>query len=161
MKNLEPNNILTEHGEVSIDVLREIEEVNHIKLPKLYVDFITKHNGAQLVADAFGYYDPNYERKMECGFAFVNVEEIQSDIELLQDIEGQIVEEKYRFPKWLIPFGDNGGGDDICFDYRKDKTSDNPPIVMWFHDMGFDHRIAFIAKNFEEFINMLYAPKDE
>ena len=67
---------------------------------------------------------------------------------------------EYRFEDGLIPFGENGGGDYICFDYRNDKTTDNPPIVIWNHDMGLKHRVVFIANNFEEFINMLHEPED-
>ena len=48
----------------------------------------------------------------------------------------------------------------ICFDYRKNQTTDNPPIVIWNHDMGLEHRVVFIANNFEEFINMLHEPED-
>ena len=67
---------------------------------------------------------------------------------------------EYRFEDGLIPFGENGGGDMICFDYRNDKTTDNPPIVIWNHDMGLKHRVVFIANNFDEFINMLHEPED-
>ena len=41
-----------------------------------------------------------------------------------------------------------------------DRTTDNPPIVIWNHDMGLKYRVVFIAKNFEEFINMLHEPED-
>ena len=64
------------------------------------------------------------------------------------------------FSKWLIPFGDNGGGDLICFDYRSDHTTNNPPIAIWNHYLEFKHRTVFIANNFEEFINMLHLPPD-
>ncbi len=34
----------------------------------------------------------------------------------------------------LIIFGGEGCGDYICFDYRKNQKTDNPPIVYWKHD---------------------------
>lgn len=46
----------------------------------------------------------------------------------------------------------------ICLDYRKDKTTDDSPIVIWNHDIGLKHRIVSIANDFEEFINMLHEP---
>ncbi|MDR1488613.1 MAG: SMI1/KNR4 family protein [Holosporales bacterium] len=64
------------------------------------------------------------------------------------------------FEERLIPFGDTGGGDFICFDYRN-HDGDNPPIILWTHDV-YDNskRISFIANNFEEFINMLHEPEN-
>ena len=90
----------------------------------------------------------------------MKVEEIQDQIDIVKSGEEPDWPIEYRFEDGLIPFGDNGGGDMICFDYRHDKTTNNPPIVIWNHDMGFDHRVVFVANNFEEFINMLHEPED-
>jgi hypothetical protein len=124
------------------------------------VQFITKHNGANLNARIFDYIDPNRgNRKNSDAFAFDSAEEIQPRIENVKSGEEPDWDIKYRFEDGLIPFGGNGGGDMICFDYRN-HDGDNPPIVIWNHDMGFEHRVVFIANNFEEFINMLHEPED-
>jgi hypothetical protein len=138
-----------------------LEKIQNVILPKLYVDFISKHNGARLEIDEFDYDDPNIKTGNNSNsIAFEKIETIQKSIELLKYDEEPDLDIKYRFEDGLIPFGDNGGGDMICFDYRNDRTTDNPPIVIWNHDMGFEHRVVFIANNFEEFINMLHEPED-
>ena len=35
------------------------------------------------------------------------------------------------FPKNLVAFGRDRGGNKICFDYRLNPTTDNPPVVYW------------------------------
>lgn len=37
------------------------------------------------------------------------------------------------FPAGIIAFAETGGGNRICFDYRQDSNTDNPPIVYWNH----------------------------
>ena len=80
--------------------------------------------------------------------------------------EGYLKEESYNivqlnqtppefFPKGLVAFGEDGGGDFICFDYREGKDNPNPPIVYWRHDANEGEDVSFIAKDFETFIGML------
>lgn len=162
MKNLDKENILFDNGKLPIEIIQKLEQNLKIKLPKLYTEFIVDHNGADIWARIFDYNDPNSGNgKNSDSIAFVNAEKIQYKIELLKYAEEPDWPIEYRFEDGLIPFGDNGGGDLICFDYRKDRETDNPPIVIWNHDMGLEHRVVFIAPNFEEFINMLHEPNDE
>ena len=161
MKNLEMNNILCDDGEVSINAVKEIEKLLFVNFPSEYVNFISKHNTAYLKADVFDYDDPN---RSDCfnsdGITFIDITKIFNHIENIKSGEEPDWPIEYRFEDGLIPFGDNGGGDMICFDYRNDKTTDDPPIVIWNHDMGLKHRVVFIANNFEEFINMLHESED-
>jgi hypothetical protein len=162
MKNLELMNISSDYGEASFDTVNRIGTVFGIRLPISYADFIIKHNGAYLKADIFDYVDPNrIDKKNSDGITFVRIENIENIIFDIQSGEEPDWDIKYRFEDGLIPFGDNGGGDLICFDYRKNRDTDNPPIVIWNHDMGLEHRVVFIANNFEEFINMLREPSDD
>ena len=161
MKNLSQENIFCDEGKVSISFIRDLECKHHINLPKEYVAFICHHNGAHLNARIFDYDDPNCEDGRNAdALAFMKVEAIQLRIDTVKSGEEPDWPIEYRFEDGLIPFGDNGGGDMICFDYRHDKTTDNPPIVIWNHDMGLKHRVVFVANNFEEFINMLHEPED-
>jgi hypothetical protein len=160
MRNLQNSNIYRDEGKVSIAVIKQIEVTKGVVLPNNYVSFVINHNGARLNSNNFDYNDPN-TNKNEGSIAFINAEKILYKIELIQSGEEPDWPIEYRFEDGLIPFGDNGGGDLICFDYRKDRNTDNPPIVIWNHDMGFEHRVVFIASNFEEFVNMLHEPEDE
>jgi hypothetical protein len=160
MKNLEKENVFTDYGEISVDYIKSLERDMNIKLPEKYVQFIIKYNGAHLNTDAFDYNDPNIStRKNRGSIAFEKAETIRSTIDLIQSGEEPDWPTNYRFENGLIPFGDNGGGDLICFDYRNDRTTDNPHIVIWYHE-GPDYNPVFIANNFEEFINMLHEPED-
>jgi hypothetical protein len=159
--NLKEENIFLDCGEIPVDVAINLEYIQNIKLPKMYTQFIIKHNGADLKADVFDYIDPNIGNKQNSnGIAFVKIETIRHRIENIQSGEEPDWDIKYRFEDGLIPFGDNGGGDLICFDYRKNRDTNDPPIVIWNHDMGLEHRVVFIANNFEDFINMLHEPED-
>ena len=161
MNNLDAKNVLTDYGKGHLDFIVNVENCFHVKLPDAYIKFILAHNGASLVNDVFDYDDPNYKDGRNAdALAFMKVEAIQLRIDTVKSGEEPDWPIEYRFEDGLIPFGDNGGGDMICFDYRHDKTTNNPPIVIWNHDMGFDHRVVFVANNFEEFINMLHEPED-
>ena len=160
MINLEPNNIGMDSGSVSKEFITNIESKWKITLPLNYVNFAVKHNEATLIARIFDYFDPNIDNENSNALHFSNIKEILLTINNLQSGEEPDWPIEYRFEDGLIPFGENGGGDYICFDYRNDKTTDNPPIVIWNHDMGLKHRVVFIANNFEEFINMLHEPED-
>lgn len=162
IKNLSSENIRRDEGSVPINVINRIEKSYNIALPRLYVNFIIFHNEARLFSRVFGYDDPNrHSGRNADSIAFENVNDIQEIINLIKSGEEPDWPIEYRFEDGLIPFGDNGGGDLICFDYRKDRETDNPPIVIWNHDMGLEHRVVFIAPNFEEFINMLHESNDE
>ncbi|WP_218459882.1 SMI1/KNR4 family protein [Rickettsia sp. TH2014] len=54
------------------------------------------------------------------------------------------------FPKNLVAFGIDGGGNKICFDYRADPNTDNPPVVYWIIGYNEGEDISFLAYNFEE-----------
>ena len=168
MKNLEDSNVLVDYGKGDPLVVGELEEQKGIKLPKEYLCFITQHNGASLIISSFDFYDQVRGMSNSEGLAFMKVENIQETIDdlLEQSTDDPNCEDIFKFYKYfdkkLIPFGDTGGGDKICFDYRN-HNQDNPPIVLWCHDNYDDeswNRISFIANTFEEFINMLHKFED-
>lgn len=159
VKKLGKENILVDDGKISEIVVHSFEKLQGITLPKNYVNFIIQHDGASLYADVFDYFDTPRQSVTSNSIAFIKFEKIGRFIEGLLE---ESVDDKDYFYKNLIPFGDNGGGDFICFDYRKNPKTDNPPIILWSHDVeNNSQRISFIANNFEEFINMLYESNDE
>jgi hypothetical protein len=161
MQKLSFLNVDSDQGEISKCALESVEKRFNIMLPEEYISFITKHNAAYLKTDVFDFIDPNLcGRKSSDSFFFANAEKICYKIGLLQADNHEWPLE-YQFEDGLIPFGDNGGGDKICFDYRNNKITSDPQVVLWMHDMGFEHRVVFLANNFEEFINMLHEPKED
>ncbi len=163
VKNLSKENVLVDYGTVNINQIRMLEKNISVIFPKEYSEFIVSHNGASLVIDSFDFYDEVHKRDSRESIAFIKVKNIQETIcDLLKqstnDLEDTDIFKCYNyFDKKLIPFGDTGGGDYICFDYRL-HSQDNPPIVLWCHDNCDENwnRVSFVAKSFEDFINMLY-----
>lgn len=163
MKNLSKDNICRDEGEVDFDVVCDIESRHGVKFPRVYREFIVQHNGARLNIASFDFYNQVRGMLDSEYLAFLEVEEIQETIDDLldQSTDDPNCEDIFKFYKYfdekLIPFGDTGGGDQICFDYRN-HNQDNPPIVLWCHDNCDENwnRISFVANTFEEFINMLH-----
>ncbi len=63
------------------------------------------------------------------------------------------------FPENLVAFGENGGGDLMCFDYRSNPYINNPPIVYWIMGREIGKDISFLANNFTKFLAMLKEPE--
>ena len=65
--------------------------------------------------------------------------------------------------KNLVIFGKCGNGDLICFDYRDDIKSNEPKIVLVYHDdfVDFDDGtssmvVNSVANNFDDFLKLLH-----
>ena len=151
------NNIYRDYGVVDSVAIIKLESDNGVKFPLNYVEFISQHNGACINVEEFEFVNPYHPLDNEGSIAFSEIQEIQNTINVLLGINAD--DPGYFYEK-LIPFGDNGGGDFICFDYRECDT-DNPPIIIWFHDvLDNSERIVFVANNFEEFVDKLHEPYD-
>ena len=157
MQKLSNENVLVDYGTVDIKQIRMLEENFAVIFPKKYTEFIIIHNGASLIIDSFDFYDHDLAQQNNASIAFIPLEKIAMFTEwLLRESEN----DTDYFSQKLIPFGDDGGGNFMCFDYRKHEAN-NPPIVYWNHSVYENSkRISFIANNFEEFINMLHEPRD-
>ncbi|MDR0695641.1 MAG: SMI1/KNR4 family protein [Holosporales bacterium] len=164
MKNLAKENVLTDYGGTSGGTVRSLEKSLKIRLPEEYVQFITKHDGASLHVDVFDYFNMSKSRVASDSIGFKQVGTILRTINSLleQSTNDPSDPDIFKFYEYfdedIVPFGETGGGDLICFDYRN-HAGNNPPIILWLHDVE-EERISFIANNFEEFINMLHEPED-
>ena len=61
---------------------------------------------------------------------------------------------EHGLPHQLIPFGEDGGGNYVCLDYRH---SDVPPVVFWHHELEAEEGIFPVAATFEDFLGILRA----
>jgi cell wall assembly regulator SMI1 len=61
-----------------------------------------------------------------------------------------------RLPAGVIPFGSDGGGDYVCFDFREDAS--RPRVVYWMHEKPPSAAIVPLAESFDGFLNMLRNP---
>lgn len=124
-----------------------VERRIDINLPEEYVELIKEHNGGYVKNKEFVYRNANNE--IELGSMYMLN---------LFDILKEYINPPEFFPKRLVPFAEDGGGNLTCFDYRETKI--NPSIVFWVHDDPEGNDVHFVANNFEEFINMLHEPED-
>lgn len=81
--------------------------------------------------------------------------------EVFHDIIGNYFNSPEFFPRNVLAFGTNGAGDMICFDYRKDSKTENPPVVYWRMGPEEEKAVSPVADNFEEFLGMLKEPEDK
>lgn len=58
----------------------------------------------------------------------------------------------------VIPFGQDGGGNYICFDFRE---GEDPKIVFCFHELQGNEGIMAVCSSFDRFLLSLRLPTDE
>lgn len=151
-------NIGYDYGISDIEWINDFEKKYNISFPKSYCDLMLKHNGVRFEQDTFRYFKNNqYWVESNISFlAFGN----PIGTELINDSQ-------YYSEKNLIAFGLNEFGYLICFDYRQDRMTNDPPVVIMYHDefMTNEHSqekmvILPIANSFDEFLDMLYEEVD-
>lgn len=125
--------------------------------PKQFLGLLQISNGGS-IDYSFNYYDVQLKELISSDIGSVFAFNSGRDCINLEDEYNCPPE---FFPKNLVAFAENGGGDMVCFDYRTDSKTDNPPIVYWRHDADIGKDVSFVANNFEEFIKMLEVPDDE
>ena len=146
-------------------LLDKFEEKSSIKLPKKYRELIQEHNALYPVHNLFKfknqYHNELWSYRLEVDgvdsrdVVFLGYGEHLSDssrIDLAQDFDVYGHEH-------VIAFGTAANGDHICFDYRHDPSTNEPHVVVMFHDALDENRkmaICHVANSFDEFLNMLY-----
>ena len=137
--------------------IKYVEETIGVKFPKSYRELIKRCDGGYPIKDEFDYYDEDFEEVLPGSVGgFLTLNEVQG-IGLLK----LFYSPPEFFPEGLLAFGDNGGGNFVCFDYREGKDNPDPPIVYWSHEAEDGKDVSFIAPNFDAFIKMLYRSEDE
>jgi SMI1 / KNR4 family (SUKH-1) len=128
-----------------IDGIEFVEKIAEISIPYSYGDFIK-------------ICDPSVPIKVR----LQNLEAIFLSLKQCQytNLLDVFLSQPEFFPQNLIAFADTGGGDFICFDYRQDQLSNNPPVVLWQHEADEGEVVSFVAHNFEEFLSILKEPTD-
>ncbi len=133
-------------GKLSLNIVKMFERYYNLKLPRLYVRFITQHNGAYIENDHFNYAET---------VGSIRFNEFGSIIGLMESIKHGKEYGYDTYPDWHIPFGDDGGEGMLFFSYEHDQVTDNPKVVIIA-----EGEKKLVAESFEEFINMLHEPED-
>jgi cell wall assembly regulator SMI1 len=168
--NMNDVEIYRDFGIVDITQLERFEKEINYFLPLKYKKLIAKHDGL---------------RTKKCDFDFINIHYNKDTWSylLINSIDtrsfhffcyGESISKSKKIYHNLfniyghdgvIAFGGTDGGDYVCFDYRHDPATDEPKIVLMFHDAYDDVTnkmlICPVADSFEAFMDSLYEYKDE
>jgi hypothetical protein len=134
-------------GEVSLQVVLEIESKLNIKFPKDYVEVATVYNGGTPSLEAF-----DFEGREEA--VFNQLLSFHSDrdsfiVDVRNDVEDRLVDGIY-------PFADDPFGNLLCFDYRQ---GGQPTVVFWDHEVASAdpvRALTYVAASFTELLTKLY-----
>lgn len=138
---------ITEHG---MSLIRDFP----FRIPEIYMELLKKHDGVRMDY-IFKYYDTYVQKQTLATMDSIFGTESEYD-NLIEEYN----DPAEFFPENVVPFSVTGNGDMICFDYREDPNTDNPPVVYWNHEAEETKNISFVAKDFESFLHLLEEPKD-
>lgn len=139
-------------GKLTNQEINEVEEQLNIRFPKDYLEVVSNNDGGYPNVNVFKLNNGEEMLNNLISFKTSSYSNILETLEAVSD----------RLPKKVIPFGEDPGGNLICFDYR---SSDEPTVVFWDHEIAgageFEKAISFVSDSFTDFLNMLHEPIDE
>lgn len=142
-------------GQIDMEEVEKFAEKLNKRLPDCYKKFITQHNTAYLIHNYFDFLNTFIHKEDSRDTNFLGYGNNVSESELIDNSQEHDIYNPYN----IIPFAQSANGDYICFDYRQDPETDNPPIVVMYHDAYDDDEkmyVDFVAKDFETFMDSLY-----
>ena len=124
-------------------------------VPRSFIYYVRFYDGCTPKKSDFKYIDFGEKPNIGCIGAFIPIKHdgYSSILQTFQD-------PPEFFPHNLVAFAEVGNGDLVCFDYRNNPKTDNPPIVYWNHEAQEGRDVSFVAKDFEEFLSILKEPED-
>lgn len=151
MKSL---NAISSKGPVDIKFINEFEEEIGFRFPDNYKALISKDNALYPEEMIFDFINVESSRKDERDVSFYGY---GSDIEDYDDIKRQDFDVYGH--NGVIAFGRSANGDYVCFDYRDNPLTDDPPVVVMLHDYPDENNkmlICHVADSFEKFVDSLH-----
>lgn len=148
------NNIIWKYvnEQLTNQEISQVEDQLNIKFPKDYLEVVINNDG--------GYPSPNdfiLNHSLETFNNLISFKTTDSSniIETIEAVSDRLIE-------GVIPFGEDPGGNLICFDYRNNTM---PTVVFWDHEIAgggsLDKAISFVCENFTEFMDMLHEAPEE
>ena len=130
--------------------IKAVEEELGVKFPNDYIECIKKYHGGAPEKDCFTFDSVKYGEMGSCLGVLLRLDQKKEEniLDTMKNLNDQL-------PKKIIPFGDDGGGDFMCFDYRDIKEEQSPKVVYWHHELNTEESISYLAQSFTEFIKML------
>jgi hypothetical protein len=139
-------------------LITEVSKKIKFNLPEKYTSLLedNKIDGGRPEKYEFVVRLPNGRNFISCmgGFSFFSPE-------IKSNIFNKYLVKPEAFPDYVLIFADTGFGDYICFDYRNDPQTNNPPVVYWAHEFtDTNEGIVPLAKDFESFLEILMSEEE-
>ncbi len=152
MKNIE---VYRSAGEIDIQQIHQMESKTGFKFPEKYKTLLSLHNFLMPENPDFQFLlDGGVEERDINFYGFGDKDSTSRSSKM-----GELLFEEEKLQQGILPFGDSGNGDYVCFDYRHNPHTDEPKIVVMLHD-AYDANnkmlICPVANSFEEFMDSLY-----
>ena len=152
---MKPEDIIWDdyHKAVDDEVIGYVEDQLNIRLPPDYIKCVKKNHGGHPVNLSFKYEHP-YIGVVTSSLAELISFDLHSKYNILK-IYKMLSD---QIPEGIIPFGDDGGGDYMCFDYRSVNSGERPApsVVYWSHEVEPEKSIIFLANNFTGFLELMF-----
>jgi len=133
------------------------EKMIGYSLPEDYKKIVSEFNGAFVEGkDAFKIFSNLIGEEVVFGSGlFLPYGEIQ---DVTETIELEWKDKPDDFPnEGVIIFSALGSGDKLCFDYRDNPVTNNPPVVVWHHSGSTPKEsISPVSNNFDGFLDLLF-----
>lgn len=130
------------------DEIKNIEGKLGVRLPSDFVEVAKEHHGGVPSPNSF-YYNSPYAGKVKTNLTSIlsfDLDDVEGIVDTYEDLKDQL-------PDGVVPFGDEGGGDYVCFDYRSDASA--PRVIYWAHEFAPEDAIIPLASTFTEFLEKL------
>ncbi|HHB13234.1 MAG TPA: SMI1/KNR4 family protein [Chromatiales bacterium] len=147
--------VASDEGPVSLEAIEAFERKMSVRFPASYKALLSAHNNLYPRCSSFDFVNPwgMLDRRGVIFYGF------ETDDENIEDFQPDGSHEEAP----IVAIGEDGGGDQVCFDYRDCPGTDDPPVVFLYHDLwwpdeaGEWHRVIWpIAPSFDAFLEMLY-----
>lgn len=135
---------------ISEQEIQEFEVEFNISLPRRYKNILKDHNGSVPEPSDFHIYHDGEKEEYGIG-EFIELHTKDGEFGSVYDF-AEILHNDNGISRKIIPFGVDGGGNLMCFDYRESEYE--PKIVFWKHDE--DRGLDFVSESFDKFLDNLY-----
>ena len=145
------NNIEWRNAKKSnIEMIEEVERHFGIKFPKDFIECVLENDGGYPSHNVFFL---NGREESINNLLSIENNKYKGMVNTAQSVLDRLNEN-------IVPFGEDAGGNLICFDYRYGTS---PSIVFWDHEKAFmeaDDAVIKIAETFTQFLDCLQIFKD-
>ena len=138
---------------VSDNLIVGAETLFGVKFPETYCTMIREYSGA------FGDVEFRVDRASP-GFDYCSVGLVLSLNPCNRNSIYSVMASwpEHELSDRIIPLGEDGGGNYVCFDYRQSKV---PQIAFYFHELSGEDGIIKVCGTFDGFLERLELPKNK